>query len=179
MSRVGRQPVEVTGGAKVDLSPSVAVVRGPKGNIEVSIPRGISCRLEDSRLVVERADDAKPRRSLHGLIRSLLANAVDGVTKGFTRELEIQGIGYRAQVQGKKVTFHLGFSHPVDFPIPEGITVAVEKNTKILVSGADKQQVGQVAADIRRLKKPDVYKGKGIRYVGEHVRKKVGKTGAK
>ena len=179
MSRIGRKPVEVTSGVMVDLSPLAAMVRGPKGALEIPIPRGISCQLEDGRLMVARSDDAKPRRALHGLVRALLANAVTGVTSGFTRELDIEGIGYRALLQGKSIVFSLGYSHPVEFPIPDGISITVDKQTHLVVTGPDKQQVGQVAADIRGLRKPDVYKAKGIRYSDEVIRKKVGKTGAK
>ena len=129
--------------------------------------------------IVRRSAETKEQKALHGLVRALLANAVSGVTQGFTKELEIHGVGYRAQVAGKSVQFSLGFTHPVDFPIPEGISIAVDKQTKVVVSGVDRQQVGQVAAKIRKLRPPDVYKGKGIRYAGEHLRKKAGKTGAK
>jgi large subunit ribosomal protein L6 len=135
--------------------------------------------MDDGRVLVERADDSKPKRALHGLVRALLANAVNGVTTGYKKELEIEGIGYRAQVQGKKIVLSLGYSHPVEFPIPLGIDIGVEKQVKISIAGADRQLVGQVAADIRKLRKPDVYKAKGIRYAGEVIRKKVGKTGAK
>lgn len=183
MSRIGRKPVVLEKSVQVDLTPSAsprrAAVKGPKGSLEVAIPRGITCEQKDGRLLVSRADDSKPRRALHGLVRSLLANAVEGVSKGFKRELDIEGIGYRAQVQGRNVTFSLGYSHPVEFPIPDGIEIAVEKQTHLTVTGPDKQRVGQVAADIRALRKPDVYKAKGIRYSDEVIRKKVGKTGAK
>src|SRR2546425_5938739 len=179
MSRIGRKPVQIVAGVKVDLSASAATIQGPKGLLRVGIPRGISCRLEDGRVLVNRSDDSKPKRALHGLVRALLANAVSGVSTGYTKELEIEGIGYRAQVQGRNVLFNLGYSHPVEFPIPDGIQISVEKQIRIAVSGADKQLVGQVAADIRKLRKPDVYKAKGIRYAGEVIRKKVGKTGAK
>jgi large subunit ribosomal protein L6 len=179
MSRIGKKPVPVVQGVTVSVSPSAAVVKGPKGTLEVPIPRGITCRVDDGRVLVERGDDTKARRALHGLTRALLANAVAGVTQGFKKELDIEGIGYRAQLQAKTVVFSLGYSHPVEFQIPEGIQVTVEKQTHLVITGASKQLVGQVAADMRSLRKPDVYKGKGVRYTGELIRKKVGKTGAK
>lgn len=179
MSRIGRKPVAVAKGVTVDLTPAAATVRGPKGALQVAIPRGISCRMNDGTVLVERSDDSKPKRALHGLVRALIANAVTGVTAGYKKELEIEGIGYRAQLQGTNLVLNLGYSHAVEFPIPKGIDIAVDKQVKIAISGADRQQVGQVAADIRKLRKPDVYKAKGIRYAGEIIRKKVGKTGAK
>jgi large subunit ribosomal protein L6 len=135
--------------------------------------------VDAGRLVLKRSDDSKSQKALHGLSRALLANAVNGVTKGFSKDLEIQGVGYRAQTEGKVVVFNLGYTHSIRFPVPEGIQVGVDKQTRITVSGVNRQAVGQVAAEIRALRPPDVYKGKGIRYVGEVVRKKAGKTGAK
>ena len=154
-------------------------VNGPNGKLEVPLPAGITARVDDGHVLVERGSDLPRDRALHGLARSLIANAVSGVTGGFTKELEIQGIGYKALLEGKEVVLSLGYSHPVRFPIPPGIQITVEKQVRLVVKGADKQTVGQVAADLRRLRAPDVYKGKGIRYAGEVVRKKVGKTGAK
>ncbi len=179
MSRIGKLPIPLTTGVKVTVGPERVTVEGPKGTLAQLLPPGITAEIEGDRLLLKRKDDSKRLKALHGLSRALLANAVNGVTKGFTRDLEIQGVGYRAQVAGKVVNFSLGYTHPIDFPIPEGIQVAVERQTKITVSGVDRQQVGQVAAKIRALRPPDVYKGKGIRYAGEVVRKKAGKTGAK
>jgi large subunit ribosomal protein L6 len=172
-------PVPLAAGVKVAMGERMVTVSGPKGALEQRLPGGISAEVEEGKLVVRRRDDSKSQRALHGLSRALLANAVTGVTKGFTKDLEIQGVGYRAQLSGKSVAFTLGYTHPIDFPIPDGIQIAVDKQTRVTVTGIDRQQVGQVAAKIRSLRPPDVYKGKGIRYVGEIVRKKAGKTGAK
>jgi len=179
MSRIGRLPVPVTAGVKVDVSGRTVNVKGPKGSLTQELPGGIDAEVADGKIVVKRRDDSKPQRALHGLVRALLNNAVVGVTQGFTKELEIQGVGYRAQVAGSNVSFALGYTHPIEFPIPSGIQIAVEKQTKLTVTGIDRQQVGHVAAKIRSLRPPDVYKGKGVRYVNEQVRKKAGKTGAK
>ncbi|MBZ5638038.1 MAG: 50S ribosomal protein L6 [Acidobacteriia bacterium] len=179
MSRIGRLPIPLPPGVKITVGADAVTVQGPKGTLTQPLPAGITAEAEGERLLVRRKDDTKRMKALHGLARALLANAVGGVTKGFTRDLEIQGVGYRAQVAGGAVNFSLGYTHPIDFPIPAGIEVAVERQTKITVSGADRQKVGQVAAKIRALRPPDVYKGKGIRYAGEVVRKKAGKTGAK
>ncbi len=178
MSRIGKLPVALESGVKLDVAVTEAVVRGPKGKLTVPIPAGVSIKVEESNAIVERKDDSKTQRALHGLTRALLANAVLGVTKGFTKKLEIHGVGYRAAVKGKVVNFSLGYTHPVDFPIPEGIEVKIEKNTLLEISGFDKQQVGQVAAEMRALRPPDVYKLKGVRYADEQLRKKAGKTGA-
>ena len=178
MSRIGRQPIAVESGVNVTVGASAVSVKGPKGNLEHSLPNGIKVALTDGQIVVSRRDDSKPQRSLHGLIRALLANAVHGVTKGFEKKLEIHGIGYSAEVKGKSVAFKLGYSHPINFPIPGGVEIKVDRNT-LTVSGYDRQQVGQVAAEIRDLRRPDVYKLKGIRYAGEQLRKKAGKAGAK
>jgi len=178
MSRIGKQPVPLESGAKLDIGKGQAVVQGPKGKLTVPVPGGISLKIEDSVAHVARRDDSKPQRALHGLTRALLANAVMGVTKGFVKKLEIHGVGYRAAVKGKFVNFSLGYTHPVDFPIPDGIEVKIEKNTQLEISGFDKQQVGQVAAEMRALRPPDVYKLKGVRYADEQLRKKAGKTGA-
>ena len=178
MSRIGKMPVPIGTGVKVDVGPSQATVQGPKGKLTVPVPEGISIKLEDGNAQLGRRSDSKSQRALHGLTRALLANAVHGVTQGFSKNLEIHGVGYRAAVKGKVVNFTLGFTHPVEFPIPEGIEVKIEKNTRLSVSGFDKQQVGQVAAEIRALRPPDAYKLKGVRYAGEQLRKKAGKTGA-
>jgi large subunit ribosomal protein L6 len=179
MSRIGRLPVPLTAGVKVDVSGRTVTVKGPKGQLAQELPGGINAEVADGRIVVKRRDDSKPQRALHGLTRALLNNAVVGVTKGFSRDLEIQGVGYRAQLSGSSVSFTLGYTHAIEFPIPAGIQIAVEKQTRLTVTGIDRQQVGQVAAKIRSLRPPDVYKGKGVRYANEQVRKKAGKTGAK
>ena len=179
MSRIGRLPVPVGAQVQVTIGAGRVSITGPKGALAHQLPEGISAMVDGGRVVLKRRDDTKGQKALHGLSRALVANAVLGVTRGFTKDLEIQGVGYRAQVDGKAVVFSLGFTHPIRFSIPEGIQVAVDKQTKITVSGVDRQAVGQVAADIRALRPPDVYKGKGIRYVGEVVRKKAGKAGAK
>jgi large subunit ribosomal protein L6 len=179
MSRIGRLPVPLSDGAKVELSGRTVTVKGPKGSLAQELPGGISAEIADGKLVVKRRDDSKPQRALHGLTRALLNNAVVGVTKGFSKDLEIQGVGYRAQLAGASVSFALGYTHPIEFPIPSGIQIAVDKQTKLTITGIDRQQVGQVAAKIRSLRPPDVYKGKGVRYANEVVRKKAGKTGAK
>src|SRR3990172_11977580 len=174
MSRIGRKLIPMPPKVEVNIGEKSVQVKGPKGQLQVEIPAGIRVERRDSQLLVLRQDDSLAAQ--HGLIRSLLANSVLGVTEGFRQELEIVGIGYRAELKGKSVLFSLGYSHPVEFPIPDGIQIAVEKQTRLAISGADRQKVGQVAADIRALKKPDVYKNKGIRYVGEVLRKKVGKA---
>jgi len=177
MSRVGSKPIALTEGAKVEIKPGLLQVKGPKGQLSCVIPGGIEFKIEDSTLVAERRRDEDA--ALHGLARSLANNAVTGVTKGFTKQLEIVGIGYRAQAAGKVVIFSLGYSHPIDFVMPEGITIKVEGQTKLSVEGIDRQLVGQTAANIRALRPPEPYKNKGIRYAGEVLRKKEGKTGAK
>ena len=176
MSRIGKKPIAVPPNVEVKIGESTVHVKGPKGDLRVDLLPGIRVEKKDSQLFALRQNDSLA--AFHGLIRSLLANAVTGVSEGFRKDLEIVGIGYRAELKGKSVLFSLGYSHPIEFPIPEGIQIAVEKQTRLTISGADRQKVGQVAADIRALKKPDVYKNKGIRYVGEVLQKKVGKTGA-
>ena len=177
MSRIGRKPIALPPKVEVNIGESTVQVKGPKGQLQVTIPRGIQVERKESQLLVLRRDDSFAAG--HGLVRSLLANSVHGVTQGFQKDLEIVGIGYRAEVKGKSaVVFSLGYSHPIEFLIPEGIQISVDRQTRIAVSGFDKQKVGQVAADIRALKKPDPYKNKGIRYAGEVLQKKVGKTGA-
>ena len=179
MSRIGRQPIPVPQGAKINIQEDVLTAEGPKGKIEQAIFPGFPVEMEDGTITVSRPGDTGPERSLHGLLRSLIANAVNGVTEGFKKELEIIGVGYRAEVKGREVHFALGYSHPVIYPMPDGIDIEVDKQNKVTVTGADKQKVGQVAAEIRKLRKPDPYKGKGVRYLGENVRRKVGKAGAK
>ena len=179
MSRVGLKPIPVP--EKVDVSVGAAglVVKGPKGTMTTPIPPGIRCKVADKQVKFERDSDAGRDRALHGLARALAANAITGVTQGFERRLEIVGVGFRAAVQGRKVQFNIGYSHPVDFPIPQGIDIAIEETTKVVVKGTDRQQVGQVAAQIRALRPPDAYKGKGIRFAGETIKLKAGKAGAK
>lgn len=179
MSRIGKLPIPLAGGVKVTVEGNRVSVEGPRGRLAQELPRGIRARLNDEQLVVERRDNSKRQRALHGLSRALLANAVRGVSRGFTKNLEIHGVGYRADLTGKLLRLNVGHSHPVEFTVPEGVQVAVERNTRIAVSGCDRQQVGQVAADIRAVRPPDVYKLKGIRYADEPLRKKAGKTGAK
>jgi len=178
MSRIGKSPITLPDGVTVDIQSDQLVVKGPKGELVSLVPAGISFALEEGTLVATRADDAKRTRGFHGLARALAYNAVTGVTVGFKRELEIQGVGYRAKVQGKTLSMQLGFSHGIDFPIPDGLTVTTPDQTHIVVEGNDKQQVGEIAAQIRRCRPPDAYKGKGIRYSDEMVRTKVGKSGA-
>lgn len=179
MSRIGFKPIDLASGVKVSIAAQQVVVEGPKGKLCSSLPRGITAEIEEGKtLVVRRRNDGKRQRSLHGLTRSLLANAVHGVSSGFSKALEIHGVGFAAEVKGRKLELKLGYSHPVVFPLPQGIDVSVER-TQLTVRGCDRQQVGQVAADIRALRPPDVYKQKGIRYAGEHLMKKAGKTGAK
>lgn len=179
MSRVGSKIISIPEGTRVSISDDQVRIQGPKGQMTSLVPEGIRFEQTEKGVVATRSSDSKRQRALHGLARSLLANAVAGVSRGFKKELDIVGIGYRAELKGKSVVFSLGFSHPVDFPIPEGIGVEVERQTHLIVSGVDKQKVGQTAADIRALRKPDPYKNKGIRYTGEQLKKKVGKTGAK
>ncbi len=179
MSRIGRLPVPLVAGVKVDVAGRTVTVSGPKGTLAQELPAGIAAEVADKTIVVKRRDDSKSQRALHGLTRALLNNAVQGVTKGFTKDLEIQGVGYRAQVAGSSVSFTLGYTHAIDFPIPGGIQIAVDKQTRLTITGIDRQKVGHVAARIRALRPPDVYKGKGVRYLNEQVRKKAGKTGAK
>lgn len=176
MSRIGRKPIPVPAGVKVQLGAAAVDVQGPKGKLSIPLPRGISFEQKDGVLTALRATEE--HRALHGLARALVANAVRGVTEGFKKDLDIVGVGYRAEIKGKNVVFLLGYSHPVEFPIPEGIQIAVEKQTHITVAGADRHRVGQVAADIRGLRPPDPYKQKGIRLVGERLKKKAGKAGA-
>jgi large subunit ribosomal protein L6 len=171
-------PIDLPIGVKVSFDAAKIEVSGPKGQLVHTLPQGISVTEEGGKVSVHRADDQRSSRALQGLTRSLLANMVSGVTQGFEKRLEVVGIGYRADVQDKALKISLGFSHPVIFPIPEGIKVEVEKQTLITIRGIDKQQVGILAAKLRSIKPPEPYKGKGIRYVGEHVRKKVGKAKA-
>ncbi len=177
MSRIGRAPVTVPNGVEVNLSDRAIGVRGPKGEIVVPVGRGVSVRQEDGSLMVDRESDSPDHRAMHGLTRSLLQNAVTGVTDGFARTLQIQGVGYRGALQGRDINLQVGYSHPVVVAPREGIDFEMPNPTTIIVRGIDKQRVGQQAAEIRKVRKPEPYKGKGIRYSDEQVRRKVGKAG--
>ncbi|MGA8101804.1 MAG: 50S ribosomal protein L6 [Candidatus Acidiferrales bacterium] len=176
MSRIGNKPIPLPQGVKINIQERAIDVQGPKGKMSVGVPRGIKFISKDGVLHAQR--ETENHRALHGLARALVANAVFGVTSGFKKDLDIVGVGYRAEVKGKNVVFTLGYSHPILFPIPEGIQVAVEKQTHMTVTGADKNQVGQVAANMRALRPPDPYKQKGVRITGERLKKKAGKAGA-
>jgi large subunit ribosomal protein L6 len=179
MSRIGKKPIPVPDKVKVEIKPETVVVTGPKGSVTNPIPPGIRFEQKDKQLLAIRKDDSGPQRAFHGLARALVANAVRGVTEGFSKELEIVGVGYRAEQKKNSVVFTLGYSHPIEYPIPPGINITVDKQTKLVITGVDRQQVGQIAANIRSLKKPDPYKNKGIRYAGERLKKKAGKAGGK
>jgi len=179
MSRIGKKPIAVPKGVTIDVQPGAVEVKGPKGTLRQALPPGIGFALSGDSLNATLLRDDPALGKFHGLARSLVANAVAGVTDGFRKDLDIVGVGYRAEVKGKQVVFALGYSHPVVFDIPPGIDIVIDKQTHITVTGVDRQQVGQVAANIRRLRKPDPYKQKGVRYTGEVLKKKAGKTGAK
>jgi len=178
MSRIGKRPIPLPKGVTATVSAEAVDVKGPKGQLRQALPPGVSVALEDGHLAAKLVGDALLHRKYHGLARTLVANAVQGVAEGFRRELDIVGVGYRAEVKGRQVVFALGYSHPVVFDIPAGIDIAIDKQTHVTVTGVDKQLVGQVAANIRSLRKPDPYKQKGVRYTGEVLKKKQGKTGA-
>ena len=180
MSRIGKAPITVPGGVDVSIAGGAVTVKGPKGTLSRTIPGAITVRQDEATLVVERPDDARESPSLHGLTRTLVSNMVVGVTEGFSKELEIIGVGYRAEAQGPTtLRLALGFSHPVVMTAPEGVTFETPSQTRIIVRGIDKEIVGQVAANIRAIRKPEPYKGKGVRYLGEKVLRKAGKTGKK
>jgi large subunit ribosomal protein L6 len=179
MSRIGKKPIAIPKGVKIDVKPGSVEIQGPKGKLQQALPPGIGFNVEGDQLTAATLREDPLLGKFHGLARSLVANAVRGVTEGFKKELDIVGVGYRAELKGKQVHFALGYSHPVVFEVPNGIDVVVEKQTHITVTGIDRQLVGQVAANIRRLRKPDPYKQKGVRYTGEVLKKKAGKTGAK
>jgi large subunit ribosomal protein L6 len=180
MSRIGKQPIPVPPGVKVAVDGGTVMVEGPKGKLSQAIPTSLSVRMDSNVLTVARSSDHRTVRALHGLTRALLANMVRGVKDGFERKLDIVGIGYRAQLQGKNLQLALGYSHPVIYPLPDGVQAEVERQVSITLRGADKAVLGQVAAELRSLRKPDPYKGKGIKYAEEHIRRKVGKkAGAK
>src|SRR5499426_307889 len=179
MSRIGKKPIPVPDKVKVEIKQDQVVVTGPKGSVTNPIPPGIRFEQKDKQVLAIRKDDSGAQRAFHGLARALVANAVKGVTEGFSRELEIVGVGYRAEARKNSVVFTLGFSHPIEYPLPPGISITVDKQTHLVISGVDRQLVGQTAANIRSLKKPDPYKQKGIRYTGERLKKKAGKAGGK
>src|SRR5919198_3455785 len=179
MSRIGKKVIPIPKGVKVDVKPGAVEIQGPKGKLRQALPAGIGFEVNGDHLQAKTLHDDPELGKFHGLGRTLVANAVRGVTEGFKKELDIVGVGYRAEVKGKQVTFALGYSHPVVFDIPQGIDIAIDKQTHITVTGVDRQLVGQVAANIRRMRKPDPYKQKGVRYTGEQLKKKAGKTGAK
>ncbi len=177
MSRIGRMPIDIPGGVEVKIDGQAVTVKGPKGELALNVASPIEVAIEDNQVVVTRPDDERNSRSLHGLTRTLIANQIIGVTQGYSKGLEVVGTGYRVQAKGDGVEFALGFSHPVTVNPPAGITFTVEGNNKLTVSGIDKQAVGEVAANIRKIRKPEPYKGKGVRYAGEIVRRKAGKSG--
>ena len=176
MSRIGKQPVVIPPKVKVDIKGQKVLVEGPKGKLDFELPRRTSAKVDGTNVLVSRQGDDAEAKALHGLSRSILNNMVKGVSDGFVKKLEIQGVGFKAAVQGKSITLNLGYSHPINYPIPDQIKVTVEENTKITVEGPDKQKVGQVAAEIRGFYPPEPYKGKGVRYQGEQVKRKEGKT---
>ena len=177
MSRIGRMPIDIPGGVEVKIDGQAVSVKGPKGELALTVASPIEVVIDDNQVVVTRPDDERSSRALHGLTRTLIANQIIGVTQGYSKGLEVVGTGYRVQVKGDGVEFALGFSHPVTVNPPAGITFTVEGNNKLTVSGIDKQAVGEVAANIRKIRKPEPYKGKGVRYAGEVVRRKAGKSG--
>ncbi len=177
MSRIGKKPIQIPTGVDVKVAESIVSVKGPLGKIDWSLSAGIGVSITDRQIVVTRSEEDRHIRAMHGLTRAELNNMIQGVTKGYERNLEITGVGYKVAVQGRTMSFNLGYINPVTYPIPAGIDVKVDKQTLINVKGADKRLVGQVAANLRAIKPPDVYKQKGVRYVGEVLRKKAGKTG--
>lgn len=179
MSRIGKKPVPVPSGVKVEIAGSRVTVKGPNGELSRTLPAEIGFSLEGDQVTVTRPSDDKRHRALHGLTRSLINNMISGVTKGFSKKLEVQGVGYRAEATPKGIRLLVGYSHPVDYDAPDGIKLSVEGNSVVTVTGIDNELVGKVAAEIREVRPPEPYKGKGIRYLGEHVRRKAGKAGAK
>lgn len=178
MSRIGKQPIIIPAGVKLAVSGQKVSVEGPKGKLERVLPDAVSIKVEGNQALVSRPDDSRKSKAMHGLCRSLVANMVQGVTQGFEKELHIEGVGYRAAVAGKKLNLTLGYSHPVEFDIPTGITIVVDQQTELKITGTDKELVGQVAANIRFMREPEVYRGKGVRYKDEVIRRKAGKTAA-
>jgi len=178
MSRVGKRPISIPDGVTVEHRDGAVIVKGPKGTLSQPIPGLIGVAIGSGEVRFERPDERKQSRALHGLARALVANMVHGVVTPFVKELEIQGVGYRADASGKKLTLVVGYSHPVEMPVPDGLSVSVDRNVIVRIEGIDRQRVGQFAADVRSVRPPEPYKGKGIRYVGEHIRRKVGKAAA-
>jgi large subunit ribosomal protein L6 len=176
MSRIGKLPVQVPNGVTVTVADESITVKGPKGSLEHFVPEHVNVKLDDGKVVVDRTSDMKQARANHGLTRAVIRNMVEGVTKGFERKLEIVGVGFRAEVRGKTLVLNIGYSHPVEYAIPDGVSIAVDKGGGVTLSGIDKKQVGQAAADIRAFRRPDSYKGKGVRYAGEYIRLKAGKS---
>jgi large subunit ribosomal protein L6 len=179
MSRIGRLPIPIPAGVKVTVAGSLVSVEGKRGKLSQSVAPNVEVRVADGQCLVARRDDSKPSRAMHGLYRRLIQNMVTGVTEGFSKVLLVNGVGYRAELKGKQLLLNLGFSNPIEYALPEGVTVAVEANNRIIVSSSDRQRLGQVCAEIRSLRPPEPYKGKGIRYEKEFVRRKIGKTGVK
>lgn len=179
MSRIGKLPIEIPQGVEVTIDGQTVTAKGPLGTETVEIREEITLKKEDNKVILTRRDDERKTRALHGLSRTLVANTINGVKTGFEKKLELQGVGYRAAMQGKTLNLQLGYSHPINFESPEGITITVEANTSITIKGSNKQKVGDVAAAIREKRPPEVYKGKGVRYEGEYVRRKAGKAGKK
>ena len=177
MSRIGKKPIELPKGVKLEVKDGMVSVEGPKGRLGRPLLEGLEVEITDAQAQVKRNREDKRTRSYHGLMRTLVANMVDGVSKGFEKKLEIVGIGYRSELKGNSLTFYLGYSHPIEFPLPPGISAEVEKQTQVTIKGIDKELVGQISAKIRDLRKPDPYKGKGVKYANEVLRKKAGKTG--
>ncbi len=178
MSRIGKKPLVIPKEVKIEVNDGVVSVTGPKGNLKYSLSSRITAEIKDGQIFLKRATDSKPDKSLHGLSRALISNMIKGVVEGYVKELEIIGVGFKAQAAGNKLTMQLGFSHPVNFPIPEGIKIETPKPTQIIIRGIDKEKVGEVASEIRAVYPPEPYKGKGVRYSGEYVKKKVGKAQA-
>ena len=176
MSRIGKKPITIPNGVKVEVKDSTVFIEGPKGNLSRSLSNRISLEIKENQILVKRQTDTKLDKSLHGLNRALISNMIKGVTEGYSKELEIIGVGFKASVQGNNLNMQLGFSHPVNFPIPDGIRIETPKPTQIVVRGIDKEKVGEVSCEIRVIYPPEPYKGKGIRFVGEYVKKKVGKA---
>jgi large subunit ribosomal protein L6 len=178
VSRIGNRPIPIPSGVTIDKTPDGLRVKGPKGTLSEQLPAAIGVEIEGGQVVFRRTDESGPTRALHGLVRALVANMVKGVVTPFTRELEIQGVGYRAEASGKKLNLLLGFSHPIELTVPDGLSVSVDRNVIVRIEGIDRRRVGQFAANLRALRPPEPYKGKGVRYVGERVRRKVGKAAA-
>jgi len=178
MSRIGKQPIDIPSGVEVKVGAQTIEVKGPKGKLATPLHPAVDVQIDDGKVLLLRKDESRIAREQHGLRRTLLANTILGVTKGFEKGLEVVGVGYKVQLQGKKIVLSVGYSHPVEFPLPEGIEAKVDGN-KVTIAGIDKEQVGEIAAQIRRVRPPEPFKGKGIKYAGEHVRRKAGKSGGK